>query len=88
MWGGVGMERVASKKSKPIPTPPRGVRLKSRPIPTPPPLRGGENPRGVKWGRVGQAGQGKIVIRSLHIASCSKNCGLFLCPCHFPFMLL
>ena len=52
-WGRTGW--VGSKKSKLIPVPSRGVGLKSCPIPTPLPLRGGENPHGVKWGRVGQA---------------------------------
>jgi len=45
-WGG-------SKKSKLIPTVPRGVGQKSCPIPTPPPLWGGENQREAKWGEVG-----------------------------------
>ena len=40
--------RGGSKKSKPIPAPPRGAGLKSCPIPAPLPLRGGENPRGAK----------------------------------------
>ena len=62
MRGGVGMGRGGSKKCKPIPTPPRGVGLKSRPTPAPPPLRGGENPHGMKRGGAGQAGQGKIAI--------------------------
>ena len=55
-WGKAGW----AKKYKPIHTPPHGTWLKSRPIPTPPPLQGGENPRVVKWGEVGQAGPGKI----------------------------
>ena len=88
MWGGVGMERVVSKKSEPIHTPPRDAGLKSRLIPTPPPLWDGENPHGIKQGEVGQAGRGKIAISSPHMASCGKNCGLFLCPYHFPFLLL
>ena len=45
-WGG-------SKKSKPIPTSPRGAGLKYCPIPAPPPLRGGKNPR---WAKRGEAG--------------------------------
>ena len=69
--GGVG--QVGSKKSKPIPTQPRGAGLKfcpipasprSCPIPAPPPLWGGENPCGAKWGGAGQAGQGRIAIPS------------------------
>ena len=56
------MGRDGSKKCKSIPIPPRGAGLKSRPIPVPPPLRGGENPHGVKWGGAGQAGRGKIAI--------------------------
>ena len=52
-WGG-------SKKTKPIPAPPCGARLKSHPIPAPSPLRGGENPYGVKRGGVCQVGWGKI----------------------------
>ena len=60
--GGAG--QVGSKKCKPILAPPRGMGLKSRPIPAPPPLRGGENPHGVKWGEAGQAGRGKIAIPS------------------------
>ena len=64
MWGEAGMGRGGSEKCKPIPASPRGAGLKSRPIPAPPPLRGGENPHGAKWGRVGQAGQGKIAIPS------------------------
>ena len=59
------MGRGRSKKCQPIPAPPRGVGLKSRPIPTPPPLRGGENPHGVKRGGAGQAGRGKIAIPRL-----------------------
>ena len=62
MRGGAGMGRVGSKKSKPIPTPPRGAGLKSPPIPAPLPLRGRKNPCGMKWGRAGQAGQRKIAI--------------------------
>ena len=62
-WAGGG----ESKKCKPIPTPPRGVRLKSRPIPAPPPLQGKENPHGVKQGGAGQAGRGKIAIPKLHV---------------------
>ena len=62
MWGGDGAGRGGSKKCKPIPAPPRGVGLKSRLIPAPPPLRGGENPHGVKWGGAGQAERGKIAI--------------------------
>ena len=65
MRGGVGMGRGGSKKCKPIPTPPRGVGLKSRPIPASPPLRGGENPHGVKRGGAGQVGQGKIAIPTI-----------------------
>ena len=42
--------RGGSKKSKPIPAPPRGAGLKSCPIPTPSPLRGRENPSGAKRG--------------------------------------
>ena len=69
--GGVG--QVGSKKSKLIPTQPRGAGLKfchipaslrSCPIPTPPPLWGGENSHGAKWGGAGQAGRGKIAIPS------------------------
>ena len=60
MWGGAG--RVGSKKSKLISAPPRGAGLKSPLIPAPLPLQGRENPRGAKWGRVSQAGRGKIVI--------------------------
>ena len=60
--GGTGMGRGGSKKCQPIPAPPRGVGLKSHPIPAPPPLRGGENPHGVKRGGAGQAGRGKIAI--------------------------
>ena len=56
------MGRGGSKKCKPIPAPPRGAGLKSHPIPAPPPLRGGENPYGVKRGGAGQAGRGKIAI--------------------------
>ena len=56
------MGRGGSKKSKPIPAPPRGAGLKSCPIPAPSPLRGGENPHGVKRGGAGQAGRGKIAI--------------------------
>ena len=56
------MGRGGSKKCKPIPAPPRGAGLKSHPILAPPPLRGGENPYGVKWGGAGQAGRGKIAI--------------------------
>ena len=82
------MGRVRSKKSKYILARSCGVGLKSCPISTPPPLWDGENPRGVKQGEVGQVGRGKITILSPHMASCGKNCGLFLCPYHFPFMLL
>ena len=62
--GREGAGRDGSKKSKPIPAPPRGVGLKSRPIPAPSPLRGGENPHGAKRGGAGQAGRGKIAIPS------------------------
>ena len=51
MQGGAGTRRGGaggSKKSKPIPIPPRGTGLKSCPIPTPPPLPGGENSCGAK----------------------------------------
>ena len=67
-WGGAG--RGGSKNCKPILAPPRGVGLKSRPIPVPPLLRGGENPHGTKWGGVGQAGQGKIVIPTCTVNPC------------------
>ena len=51
----MGRDRAGgSKKSKPIPTLPRGAGLKSCPIPTPPPLRGRENPHGAKQGGAGQ----------------------------------
>ena len=82
------MGQVRSKKSKLIPAHPYGAGLKSRLIPTPPPLWDGENPHGIKQGEVGQARRGKIAIPSPHMASCGKNCGLFLCPYHFPFLLL
>ena len=49
-----GGENGGSKKSEPIPTPPRGIELKSYTIPASPPLRGGENLRGVKRGGVGK----------------------------------
>ena len=46
--GGAGQGR--SKNSKPIPTPPHGVRPKSCPIPAPPSLQGGGKPA---WGEAG-----------------------------------
>ena len=58
--GGAG--RGESKKSKPIPAPPRGAGLKACLISAPPPLQGRENPCGAKWGGAGQAGRGKIAI--------------------------
>ena len=61
-WGRTG--GVGSKKSKLIPVPSRGVGLKSCPILAPLPLRDGENPHGVKWGRTSQVGRGKIAISS------------------------
>ena len=61
---GAGMGRGGSKKCKSIPAPPRGAGLKSCPILAPSPLRGGENPHGVKRGGAGQAGRGKIAIPS------------------------
>ena len=55
-WGGAG--QIGSKKSKAIPTPPRGVGLESHPIPTPPPLQGGENLCGAKQGgRLSEVGR-------------------------------
>ena len=60
-----GASQSGSKKSKPIPTPPRSARLKSHPIPATPPLRGGENLRGVKRGGASQAGRSKIAIPTL-----------------------
>ena len=56
-WGGAGRGRAGqfwSKKSKTTLTSPRGMGLESRTILAPPPLRGGENPRGVKQGGTGQ----------------------------------
>ena len=46
--------RVGFKNSKPILAPPHGAMLKFLPIPAAWPLRGGENPREVKWGGAGQ----------------------------------
>ena len=68
-WGGDGAGRGGdgAKKCKPIPAPSRGAGLKSHPIPAPPPLRGGENPHGVKRGGAGQAGRGKIAIPSFEV---------------------
>ena len=65
MRGGAGMGRVGFKKSKPIPTPPRGTGLKSPSIPAPLLLQGEKNPRGMKWGRVGQAGRRGAKLPSL-----------------------
>ena len=53
--GGAGTRRGKvgqgeSKNSKPISVPSHGAGLKSCPIPTRPPLRGRENPHGVKQG--------------------------------------
>ena len=70
MRGGVGMGWDESKKCKSIPAPPRGAGLKSHPIPAPPPLRGGENPHGVKRGGAGQAERGKIAIPSTLYVNC------------------
>ena len=50
--GGAG--RGGSKKSKPIPTSPRGAGLKSCPIPAPAPMWGGENPCESKRGGAGK----------------------------------
>ena len=51
---------VGSKKFKSIPALPHGARLKSHPILAPLPLLGRRNPRGVKWGGVGQVGRAKL----------------------------
>ena len=61
-----GAGRDGSKKCKPIPAPSHGAGLKSCAIPVPPPLRGGENPYGVKQREAGQAGWGKIAIPNLN----------------------
>ena len=55
----MGAGQVGDKNTKPIPTPPWGARTKYCPIPTPPPLRGGENPHGVRQGGAGQSGVGQ-----------------------------
>ena len=81
------MGQVRSKKSKLILTHPYGAELKSRLIPAPPPLWDGENPHGIKQGEVGQAGRGKIVIPSPHMANCDKNCGLFFMSLSFSFFV-
>ena len=82
--GGVG--RVGFKKSKSILAQPHGAELKSYPILVPPPLLGRANPYGVKWGRTGQVGQGKIVMPTLGLClanqknspSCDAFNGFFL----------
>ena len=72
-WGWDEPEWVGSKKSILILAPPHGVGLISHPILSPPPLRGRENPRGVKWGWAGQAERGKIVIPSITRANARYN---------------
>ena len=60
---GTGMGRDGSKKSKPIPAPPRGAGLKFPPIPTPQPLLGGET-RGEQSGE-GRVKRGRTKLTSL-----------------------
>ena len=55
----MGARWSGSKKSKHIPTLPRGAGLKSYPILVLSPLQGGENPHTMKWGRVGLSGVGQ-----------------------------
>ena len=63
-----------SKKFKPIPTPPRGVRLKSCPIPAPPPLRGEKNLCGAK--RIKRGGEklpSLIMGNKIYFSKCIPN---------------